>query len=139
MERTLSIVKPDAVAAGHSGAILEQIEASGLKIVAMKMLALTRERAEAFYSVHRERPFYGSLVEFMTSGPIVVSALEGDDAIARYRKLMGATNPEEADAGTIRKRFASNIERNAVHGSDAPDTAREEVAFFFGAGEFVER
>lgn len=139
MERTLSIVKPDAVGAGQLGAVLDQIEQSGLRIVAMKMLQLTRERALAFYAVHKERPFYDSLVEFMSSGPVVVSALEGDDAIARYRKLMGATNPEEADPGTLRARFASNVERNACHGSDAPDTAREEISFFFAPDELVTR
>lgn len=139
MERTLSIVKPDAVSAGHLGAVLDQIEKSGLRIVAMKMLQLSQERARAFYAVHKERPFYDSLVEFMTSGPVVVSALEGDDAIARYRKLMGATNPEEADPGTLRANFATNVERNACHGSDAPDTAAEEISFFFGADEIVTR
>ena len=137
MERTLSIVKPDAVAAGQLGAILQTIEDGGLRIVAMKLLQLTRERAEQFYAVHRERPFFSSLVEFMSSGPVVVSALEGPDAIARYRQLMGATNPEEAEQGTIRKLFASNVERNAVHGSDAPDTAKIEMAFFFSDDEFV--
>ena len=139
MERTLSIVKPDAVAAGHLGAILDQIEQSGLRIVAIKMLLLTRERAQAFYAVHKERPFYDSLVEFMSSGPILVATLEADDAIARYRKLMGATNPEQADPGTLRARFATNVERNACHGSDGPDSAREEVSFFFAPDDLVTR
>jgi nucleoside-diphosphate kinase len=139
MERTLSIIKPDAVAAGHTGAILEQIEGAGLTIVGMRLLQLTEERAKTFYAVHKERPFYKSLVEFMTSGPVVVSALEAENAIARYRELMGATNPDEAADGSIRKRFATNIERNAVHGSDAPDTAKEEIAFFFSEKDFVRR
>jgi nucleoside-diphosphate kinase len=130
-ERTLSIIKPDATAAGRVGAILEQIEASGLRIAGLRMLQLTPEQARTFYAVHKDRPFYGSLVTFMTSGPVVVSALEGDDAIQRYRKLMGATNPDAADPGTLRKRFGTNVERNATHGSDSPATAREEVAFFF--------
>ncbi len=131
MERTLSIVKPDAVAAGNTGGILQMIEDAGLQIIALRRVRLSQEEAERFYAVHRERPFFKSLVEFMTSGPIVVSALEAPDAIARYRQVMGATDPEEAEEGTIRKRCATNIERNAVHGSDAPETAREEVAFFF--------
>ncbi len=131
MERTLCIIKPDAVGANLTGQILDHIERSGLCIVAMRMLRLTTAKAEAFYAVHRERPFFEPLVAFMTSGRVVVAALEGEDAIARYRKLMGATNPEEADPGTLRKQFASDIERNAVHGSDAPETARTEIAFFF--------
>lgn len=139
MERTLSIIKPDAVAAGHIGPILEAIEGAGLSIVAMRLLQLDPAKAEAFYAVHKERPFYKSLVEFMTEGPIVVSALEAENAISRYRELMGATNPEEAAEGTIRKRFASNIERNACHGSDAPATAAEEIAFFFTPTDFVTR
>jgi len=131
MERTLSIVKPDAVEQNLTGAILEKIEGSGLQVIALRMLHLSQKQAEDFYAVHRERPFYKSLVEFMTSGAVVVSALQGDNAIQRYRDLMGATNPEEAAEGTIRKLYASNIERNAVHGSDAPETARQELAFFF--------
>ena len=123
-ERTLSIVKPDAVRSGNLGAVLDMIERSGLRIVAMKMLQLDQAKAEGFYAVHRERPFFKDLVKFMTSGPVVVSVLEGDDAVARYRKLMGATDPAKAEAGTLRKQFASNIEQNAVHGSDASDTAR---------------
>ena len=134
-QRTLSIVKPDAVEKSVGGEILGRIEASGLRIIALKMLSLTDEQARGFYAVHKERPFYGSLVTFMTSGPVIVSALEGEDAIARYRKLMGATNPEEAERGTIRADFATDIERNAVHGSDAPETARMEIAYFFNASE----
>jgi nucleoside-diphosphate kinase len=139
MERTLSIIKPDAVNAGHLGAILDAIEGAGLKVIATRLIQLTRREAEGFYAVHRERPFFKSLVEFMTSGPCLVSALEGESAIARYRKLMGATNPAQAEPGTLRKRFATDIERNAVHGSDAPDTARQEIAYFFAELDFVVR
>jgi nucleoside-diphosphate kinase len=139
LERTLSIIKPDAIKAGHMGAILDAIESSGLKVVATRLVHLTRREAEGFYAVHRERPFFKSLVEFMTSGPCLVSALEGDGAIARYRKLMGATNPAQAEPGTLRKRFASDIERNAVHGSDSPETARQEIAYFFAEVDLVER
>jgi nucleoside-diphosphate kinase len=136
-ERTLSIIKPDAVAAGTAGAILQRIEAAGLRIVALKMLHLSRELAAGFYAVHRERPFFDSLVRFMSSGPVVVSVLEGEDAIARYRRLMGATNPANAEAGTLRKDFATDVERNAVHGSDAAQTARIEIAYFFNALEIL--
>jgi nucleoside-diphosphate kinase len=139
VERTLAIVKPDMVAANRVGAILERIEESGLRPVAMRMLKLDRRQAEGFYDVHREQPFFRSLVEFMTSGPVVVSVLEGDDAIARYRKLMGATDPEKADPGTLRKLFGTNVERNAIHGSDAPETARREIAYFFGELDLVPR
>ena len=139
MERTLSIIKPDAVKAGHLGAILDAIEGAGLKVVATRLLHLTRRQAEGFYAVHRERPFFKSLVEFMSSGPCLVSALEGESAIARYRKLMGATNPAQAEPGTLRKRFASDIERNAVHGSDAPETARQEIAYFFSELDLIAR
>ena len=139
MERTLSIVKPDALRNGHLGPILGLIEESGLRVVALRMLRLTRSQAEGFYAVHRERPFFGSLVEFMTSGPCVAGVLEGEDAIARYRALMGATNPAEAAEGTLRKRFASDIEKNAVHGSDAPETARVEIAYFFRELDVVAR
>jgi nucleoside-diphosphate kinase len=135
VQRTLSIVKPDAVAKGVSGEILARIQKAGLRIIALKMVQLTEEQARGFYAVHKERPFYGELVAFMTSGPVVVSVLEGDDAIARYRELMGATNPAEAAEGTIRKDFASDIEKNAVHGSDAPETARIEISYFFNACE----
>ena len=137
MERTLSIIKPDAVSRNLTGAILKMIQDSGLKIVALKMLQLTKAEAEGFYAVHKERPFFADLVAFMTSGPVVVSILEGDDAIARYRKLMGATNPEKAEAGTIRKTYAINIEKNSVHGSDAPETAAFETAYFFSTLEMV--
>ena len=139
MERTFSIVKPDAVRARKLGAILQLIEAAGLTMIGTKMLALDQAKAEGFYAVHRERPFFNDLVKFMTSGPVVVSVLEADDAIARYRKLMGATDPAKAEAGTIRKLHATNIEQNAVHGSDAPDTARQEIAYFFAETELVKR
>ncbi len=134
-ERTLSIIKPDAVKKGAIGPILSMLEGAGLRIAATRMLQLSEAQARAFYAVHRERPFYASLVEFMTSGPVVVSVLEGENAIAKNREVMGATNPAQAAEGTIRKRFAANIEQNAVHGSDAADTAKVEVAFFFAASE----
>jgi nucleoside-diphosphate kinase len=135
IERTLSIVKPDAVAKGATGEILRRIQAAGLEIIALKMVRLDEQRARGFYAVHAKRPFYADLVKFMISGPVVVSVLQGENAIARYRELMGATNPAQAAAGTIRKDFASDIERNAVHGSDAPETARVEIAYFFNATE----
>lgn len=135
VERTLSIIKPDAVARGATGEILRRFEAEGLRIIALKMLTLTEELARGFYAVHRERPFYDSLVSFMTSGPVVVSVLEGEDAIARNRRIMGPTNSAEAPPGTIRGDFGTDIERNAVHGSDGPDTARVEIAYFFNATE----
>jgi nucleoside-diphosphate kinase len=138
-ERTLSIVKPDAVATNHIGAILARLEQGGLRIVAARMLQLDRERAEAFYAVHRERPFFNDLVKFMTSGPVLVQALEGENAIARNREIMGATNPKEAEKGSIRADFAANIEENAVHGSDSPETAATEVAFFFDEGQLCPR
>ncbi len=131
IERTLSIIKPDAVEKNNIGGILKLIEESGLKIKGMRMLHLTRPAAEGFYAVHRERPFFGELVDFMTRGPVVVSVLEGDDAVARYRKLMGATNPANAEAGTIRKLYAASIGENAVHGSDSLENAKIEVAYFF--------
>ena len=137
MERTLSIIKPDAVSRNLAGAILKMIQDAGLKVVAMKMIQLSKAEAEGFYAVHKERPFFGSLVEFMISGPVVVSILEGDDAIARYRKLMGATNPANAEEGTIRKTYALDIEKNSVHGSDAPETAAFETSYFFSALEMV--
>ncbi len=133
VERTLSIIKPDAVAKNVIGKIYSRFEKAGLKIVAAKMAHLSREEAEGFYAVHRERPFFNDLVEFMTSGPVMIQALEGESAIAMNRELMGATNPAEADAGTIRADFAESIEANAVHGSDAPETAATEIAYFFGA------
>src|SRR5262249_5119648 len=139
MERTFSIVKPDAVRARKLGAILQKIEASGLTIVATKMLQLDQPKAEGFYAVHRERPFFKDLVKFMTSGPVVVSVLEGDDAVSRYRKLMGATDPAKADGGTLRKEFATNIEQNAVHGSDSLENAAIEIAYFFSQTELVRR
>jgi nucleoside-diphosphate kinase len=139
MERTLSIIKPDAVQKRNTGAILAMIEASGLRIVAARMLQMTQREAEGFYAVHRERPFFKSLVQFMSSGPCVVSVLEGEGAIGRYRTLMGATDPAKADEGTIRKRYASDIERNAVHGSDGPETARQEIAYFFRGVELEPR
>lgn len=136
-ERTLSIIKPDATRRNLTGAINDRLEKAGLRIVAQKRLHLTRYQAEAFYGVHRERPFFGSLVEFMTSGPVVVQVLEGEDAVARNREVMGATNPDNAAAGTIRKDFAESIEANSVHGSDSAENARNEVAFFFSAIEIV--
>ena len=133
VERTLSIIKPDAVAKNVIGEIYSRFEKAGLKIVEARMEYLSREQAEGFYAVHRERPFFDDLVKFMTSGPVMIQALEGEDAIALNRKLMGATNPAEADAGTIRADFAKSIDANAVHGSDGPDTAKAEIAYFFGA------
>ena len=130
-ERTFSIIKPSAVAANNIGGILAKFEQAGLKIVAVKMLHLTRAQAEDFYGVHRERPFFGELVDFMISGPILAQVLEGNNAIKVNRDVMGATNPAEADAGTIRAKFGKDISENAVHGSDAPDTAATEIAFFF--------
>jgi nucleoside-diphosphate kinase len=130
-ERTLSIVKPDAVAKNAIGGIFSIFENGGLKIVATRMIHLSRKQAEGFYAVHKERPFFGDLCTFMTEGPVVVSVLEGDNAILRHRELLGATNPEKADAGTVRKLFGTNIERNAAHGSDAPDTAAFEIGYFF--------
>ena len=135
IERTLSIIKPDAVAKNVIGKIYSRFEKAGLKIVAAKMQHLSRAEAEGFYAVHRQRPFFNDLVEFMTSGPVMIQALEGEEAIAMNRQLMGATNPAEADAGTIRADFAESIEANAVHGSDGPDTARTEITYFFGASE----
>jgi nucleoside-diphosphate kinase len=135
VQRTLTIVKPDAVAKGATGEILSRFEKAGLEIVALKKLRLTEEQARGFYAVHKERPFYGELVEFMTSGPVVVGVLEGPDAIAKNRELMGPTDSTKAEPGTIRGDFGTNIERNAVHGSDAPETARVEIAYFFNAME----
>ena len=136
-ERTLSIVKPDAVAGGATGEILARFEKAGLRIVALKKIRLTQEQAEGFYAVHRERPFFKDLVAFMTSGPVVVSVLEGERAIARNRELMGPTDVKKAAKGTIRGDFGTDIERNAVHGSDGPDTARVEIAYFFNAMEIL--
>ena len=133
-EQTLSIIKPDAVAKDLIGAIYSRFERAGLRIVAARMLHLTRDRAEAFYAVHRERPFFGELVDFMISGPIMVQVLEGEDAVARNREVMGATNPAEAGPGTVRADFASEITENAVHGSDSPESAAAEISFFFDQG-----
>ena len=132
MERTLSIIKPDGVEKNIIGKIYSRFEKAGLKIVEAKMLHLSREQAEGFYAVHKERPFFNDLVDYMTSGPVMVQVLEGEDAINLNRKLMGATNPEDAEEGTIRKDFAESIERNAVHGSDGLDTATVEIEYFFG-------
>ena len=139
VERTLSIIKPDAVAKNVIGEIYSHFEKAGLRIVAAKMLHLSREQAEGFYAVHKERPFFGDLVEFMMSGPVMVQVLEGDNAIAAHREVMGATNPKEAAPETIRAKFASTIDENAVHGSDGPDTAKVEIAFFFKPEEICER
>ncbi len=136
-ELTFSIIKPDAVANNKIGDILKMISDSGLKIKATKMIHMSKAQAEGFYAVHKERPFFGELVEFMISGPCVVSVLEGDNAIKRYRDLMGATNPSEAAEGTIRKAFGAGIEANACHGSDGPDTAKVEVSYFFSNLELV--
>jgi nucleoside-diphosphate kinase len=137
MERTLAIVKPDAVAGKLTGDILKRIEASGLRLCALKLRHLTHAEAQLFYEVHKERPFYASLCDYMSSGPVVIAVLTGDDAIPRWRTLMGATDPAKAEAGTIRRDFGENVEKNAVHGSDAPDTAMREIGFFFSALEIV--
>jgi nucleoside-diphosphate kinase len=139
VERTLSIIKPDAVAKNHIGQIYARFEQAGLRIVAARMERLARERAEGFYAVHRERPFFGSLVEFMCSGPVMIQVLEGDDAVARHRELMGATDPAKAAPGTLRADFAESIERNAVHGSDSTENAATEVAYFFAPHEICAR
>ena len=139
LERTLSIVKPDAVGKNIIGEIYSRFEAAGLRIVAARMLHLSQEQAQTFYAVHKERPFYNDLVEFMTSGPVLVQVLEGEQAIATNREVMGATNPAEAAAGTIRADFAETVDENAVHGSDGPDTARNEIAFFFKPEEICPR
>src|SRR5216110_3983999 len=137
VERTFSIIKPDATKRNLTGAVNAIIEKAGLRIVAQKRVRITREQAETFYGVHRERPFFGELVEFMTSGPVVVQVLEGDNAIAKYREVMGATDPNKAADGTIRKVHAKSIGENSVHGSDAPDTAAKEIAQFFSGNEIV--
>ena len=136
-ERTLSIIKPDATRRNLTGAINARFEAAGLRIVAQRRIRLTRAQAEAFYAVHRERPFYGSLCDFMTSGPVVVQVLEGTDAVARNREIMGATDPQKAAAGTIRKDFAESVEANSVHGSDSVDNAAIEISFFFSGIDIV--
>ncbi|MDP6873641.1 MAG: nucleoside-diphosphate kinase [Alphaproteobacteria bacterium] len=137
IQRTFSIIKPDATRRNLTGQITARFEAAGLRIVASKRLWMSRGEAEGFYAVHKERPFFNDLCDFMTSGPVVVQVLEGEDAIAKNREVMGATNPEEAAEGTIRKDFAENIEANSVHGSDAPETAAEEIAYWFAATEIV--
>jgi len=137
MEQTLSIIKPDAVAKNVIGKIIDRFESNGLRIAAMKKVQLSRADAEAFYAVHKERPFFGELVEFMISGPVVVSVLEGENAVAKNRELMGATNPQEAEPGTIRADFAESIDANAVHGSDSLENAEKEIAFFFARREIV--
>jgi len=137
IERTFSILKPDATERNLTGAINALIEKAGLRIVAQKRVRISREQAEKFYAVHRERPFFGELVDFMTSGPVVVQVLEGDNAIARYREVMGATDPAKAAVGTIRKTHAKSISENSVHGSDAPETAIREIAQFFSENEIV--
>ncbi|MGD2136857.1 MAG: nucleoside-diphosphate kinase [Gammaproteobacteria bacterium] len=139
IERTFSIIKPDAVAKNIIGEIISRFEKGGLRVIAQRMVHLSREQAQEFYAVHRERPFYTDLVEFMTSGPVVVQVLEGENAISRNRELMGATNPQEAEPGTIRADFAKTVDENAVHGSDAPETAAQEIAFFFGEGGICPR
>ena len=136
-ERTFSIIKPDATARNLTGQIIARFEEAGLRIVASKRIHMSREQAEGFYAVHKERPFFNDLVSFMISGPVIVQVLEGDNAIARNREIMGATNPADADAGTIRKDFAESIEANSVHGSDAPETAAKEIKFFFADNELV--
>lgn len=139
VERTLSIIKPDAVAKNVIGEIYSRFEKGGLRVVAARMLHLSREQAEGFYAVHKERPFFKDLVDFMVSGPVMVQVLEGENAIARNREIMGATNPKEAAPGTIRADFASSIDENAVHGSDAAETARKEIEFFFRPEEICAR
>jgi len=139
IERTFSIVKPDAVASNQIGKIYQRFEDAGLKIVASRMLHMTRQQAEEFYRVHKERPFYGELVEFMTSGPVMVQVLEGEDAISRNRQVMGATNPADAAPGTVRADFATDVQENAVHGSDSPEAAQQEIAFFFDTSQICQR
>ncbi len=137
MERTLSIIKPDGVSRGLIGEVIKRFEANNIRIAAMKMIQMTKSQAQGFYAVHKERPFFASLTDFMTSGPVVVMILEGDDVIAKNRKLMGATNYKEAAEGTIRRDFATDIEKNIVHGSDAPQTAAFEISYFFNNLEIV--
>jgi len=139
IEQTLSNIKPDAVAKNIIGEIYSRFEKNGLRIIAARMMQMSKEQAEGFYAVHRERPFYTDLVEFMTSGPVIVQVLEGENAINKNRELMGATNPKDAAPGTIRADFATTVDENAVHGSDGPDTAKQEIAFFFGDGGLCPR
>lgn len=138
-EQTLSILKPDAVASNHIGEIITRFEKNGMKVVAAKMLHLSTEMAQAFYAVHKHRPFFQELVTFMITGPVLIMVLEGENAIAKNRTLMGATNPKEAAPGTIRADFAKSIEKNAIHGSDSPETAKTEIAFFFKSNEILSR
>jgi nucleoside-diphosphate kinase len=137
IQQTFAIIKPDAVAGGHTGQILSMIERAGFRIRGMRMTRISKQQAEGFYDIHREKPFFTGLVNFMTEGPVVVLALERENAILHWREVMGATNPEKAAEGTIRKKFAKNIERNAVHGSDAPETAAVEIPFFFNMAELL--
>ena len=137
LERTFAIIKPDAVAAGHAGEILAIVEQAGFRVLALRMTRLTEPQAKGFYAVHAEKPFYAGLVKFMTEGPIMVMALEREDAILKWRETMGASNPANAAEGTIRKRFATSIERNCVHGSDAPETAETELRFFFSTADLL--
>jgi nucleoside-diphosphate kinase len=137
VERTLSIIKPDATERNITGKIIDKLESAGLRIVAQKRVRWSKAEAEAFYAVHKERPFFGDLVAFMSSGPIVLQVLEGEDAVAKNREVMGATNPKDAAPGTIRAEFAHSLTENSVHGSDGPETAKEEIAFFFSDGEIV--
>ena len=136
-ERTLAIIKPDAVERNLIGEIIREIEGAGLKVVAMKMIHLTKRQAEGFYYVHREKPFFNSLTDYMSSGPVVVMVLEGEGAIEKWRRLMGATDPQKAEEGTIRKRFGINVERNSVHGSDSPESTKYEISYFFNGLEIV--
>ena len=136
-ERTFSIIKPDATERNLTGKVIAKLESAGLRVIASKRIRMTREQAEGFYAVHKDRPFFGELVDFMISGPVVVQVLEGDDAVARNREVMGATNPKDAKPGTIRAEFARSVGENSVHGSDAPETAKEEIAFFFKDDEIV--
>ena len=137
MQKTFSIIKPDAVKRNLIGHINQMIESAGLKILASKKIHLTKNQAQIFYRVHKERPFFNSLVEFMTSGPVQVQVLEGEDAVLKYRKIMGATNPDEAEEGTIRKQYAESIEANSVHGSDSEENAKIEISFFFSGSELI--
>ena len=139
VEKTLSIIKPDAVGDNNIGKILQRFEDKNLNIVASKMIHLSKEKAEGFYSIHKDKPFFNNLVEFMTSGPVIVQVLEGDNAIMKNREIMGDTNPTEANKGTIRKDFAKSIDENAVHGSDAPETAKIEIEYFFESNEICKR
>jgi len=139
LQKTFSIIKPDAVATGKAGKVLSLLEENGFRIVALRMTKLSQSQAEGFYAVHRERPFFGSLVKFMTEGPVIVLALEREDAVKKLREVMGATNPANAAEGTVRKLYAESIERNAIHGSDAPETAAEELKYFFTTIELEQR